>query len=100
LAKKALSDILKEINQTSKIEIDPKNSENYVGFIGKNLTKIKGNIEFKDVVFKYPGSSSNILNKINIKIESGKSYAFVGSSGCGKSTIFKLLTRFYEFNSG
>lgn len=53
-------------------------------------------IEFKNVSFKYPGTSNYILNNINFKIVAGKHYAFVGSNGCGKTTITKLLTGLYD----
>ena len=57
---------------------------------------------FKDVVFRYPSDENkrNILNRLNIKFESGRKIALVGESGCGKSTIVNLVERLYEPNSG
>ncbi|QBQ07434.1 ABC transporter ATP-binding protein/permease [Spiroplasma gladiatoris] len=58
-------------------------------------------IEFKDVSFNYPESPTvNVLPKINISFEKGKSYAFVGETGVGKSTIAKMLLRFYDVTTG
>jgi len=54
-------------------------------------------ISFDRVDFAYPGSSDRqILNDISFDIRQGKTVAFVGSSGCGKSTILRLLYRFYD----
>lgn len=58
-------------------------------------------IEFKDVEFSYPESPSKpILPTTNLVFEKGKSYAFVGETGSGKSTIAKLLLRFYDPKAG
>ena len=55
-----------------------------------NNINIKNNIVFSNVNFKYDNSDSNVLNNINLKIESGKFIALVGMSGCGKSTLVNL----------
>lgn len=57
-------------------------------------------LEFKNVVFKYPGTETDILKNMNMKIESGRHYAFVGANGAGKSTIAKLLTGLYRDYEG
>jgi ATP-binding cassette subfamily B protein len=57
-------------------------------------------IEFKNVSFKYPDSKRFILKDFNLKIESGEKVALVGENGAGKSTIIKLLLRFYDVNEG
>jgi ATP-binding cassette subfamily B protein len=59
----------------------------------------KGRIEFKDVTFGY-SDDQPILKNFNLTIEAGESVAFVGHTGAGKSTITKLITRFYEFQKG
>tara|TARA_Y100001968_G_scaffold324569_1_gene364185 strand:+ start:5910 stop:8873 length:2964 start_codon:yes stop_codon:yes gene_type:complete len=64
------------------------------------LPKIKGNIEFKDVYFKFKGSNRYILSNINLSIKEGKFIGVVGPSGSGKSTLMKLLPRLYEIESG
>ena len=53
----------------------------------------KGNINFKDVSFKYSSRNNIVLNKINLEIENGKMTALVGHSGSGKSTILNLIPR-------
>ena len=65
-------------------------------------SSIKGEVVFKNVVFRYPSDENkrNILNGLNITFESGKKIALVGESGCGKSTIVNLIERLYEPNSG
>lgn len=61
----------------------------------------KNNIVFKDVFFSYPTREDvEVLHGINIAVEKGQKIALVGSSGSGKSTIVKLLSRFYELQSG
>jgi len=65
----------------------------------KELTISKGEVTFKDVNFAY-NLERPILHNISFTIESGKTLAIVGSSGAGKSTISRLLFRFYDINSG
>lgn len=60
---------------------------------------IKGEIEFKDVIFSYDGVR-NILKGLNFKIKEGEMIGLVGASGGGKSTITKLMNRFYDISSG
>ncbi|WP_081840310.1 ABC transporter ATP-binding protein [Mycoplasmopsis columbina] len=67
----------------------------------KDLNYKQGLIEFKDVSFAYAGNENKlILNKINFTIEPGKTVALVGSTGAGKTTIAKLLNKFYLPTSG
>jgi len=60
---------------------------------------IKGTIEFKNVNFAY-SDGQQILNNLNLSIPAGETHAIVGLTGSGKSTIIKLLLRFYEPSSG
>lgn len=61
----------------------------------------KGEIEFKNVSFQYEQSeATHILNNFNLKIEKGDKIALVGETGVGKSTISKLIPRFYDVNKG
>lgn len=64
--------------------------------IGKNNNAA---VVFKDVTFSYV-KGNNVLKNFNVNIEAGKNVAFVGSSGGGKSTIFKLICGLYEVNGG
>ncbi|MGR6468005.1 ABC transporter transmembrane domain-containing protein [Rhizobium sp. PAMB 3182] len=61
----------------------------------------RGEIEFRNVSFSYPTSVSKVtLNGLSFKVSSGERVAIVGSSGAGKSTVFSLLLRFYDPQSG
>lgn len=66
----------------------------------KTITSIKGNIEFKDVKFKYSSDEDYTLNGLSLKIEPHKKVAIVGRSGNGKSTIFNLLLRYFDATTG
>lgn len=57
-------------------------------------------VEFKDVMFHYPGHKAKVLDAISFRVEGNKTVALVGPSGTGKTTITKLLMRFYEPTSG
>jgi len=65
----------------------------------KKLTA-DGEIEFNQVGFNYPEGKGRALNNFNLKIRQGESVALVGRSGAGKTTIVKLLLRFYDVNKG
>ncbi|KAF5295849.1 hypothetical protein FQA39_LY13022 [Lamprigera yunnana] len=68
---------------------------------GIEIDSIKGNINFKGVSFAYPEKPGQlIIPKFDFTFEQGKSYAFVGETGSGKSTIAKLLLRFYDPTEG
>ncbi len=60
----------------------------------------QGSLTFKNLSFAYPGNSDRILADINLDINSGETVAFVGRSGVGKTTLIKLLLRFYDATSG
>lgn len=66
----------------------------------KTITSINGNIEFKDVKFKYSSDEDYTLNGLSLKIEPHKKVAIVGRSGNGKSTIFNLLLRYFDATTG
>ena len=59
-------------------------------------TKLRGEIELRDITFGYDHSLPPILSHFSLKINAGESVAFVGFSGCGKSTIAKLISGLYE----
>lgn len=61
----------------------------------------KGEIEFKNVWFRYPQRKSDwVLKGLNLKIRPYETVALVGESGCGKSTLVSLVLRFYDINKG
>lgn len=64
-----------------------------------DISTIKGNIEFKDVHFGY-NENKIIINDFSAKVKKGQKIAIVGPTGAGKSTMIKLLMRFYDVNSG
>ena len=61
---------------------------------------IKGEIEFKNVSFRYPDAEENVLENITFTAKQGETVAFIGSTGCGKSTIINLIPRFYDVTEG
>ncbi|MFX1469366.1 MAG: ABC transporter ATP-binding protein, partial [Promethearchaeota archaeon] len=62
-------------------------------------SRLKGNIEIRDLIFHYE-KNKNIFNNFNLSINPGESLAIVGHTGAGKSSLAKLLARFYEFQGG
>jgi ATP-binding cassette subfamily B (MDR/TAP) protein 1 len=69
--------------------------------VGEIPEKVVGNIEFSDIEFFYPSRPDvQVLKKFNLNVEAGKTVALVGSSGSGKSTMVKLLERFYDPSAG
>lgn len=66
----------------------------------QELKVVQGDIDFKNVYFKYDTKEVSALNLINLKIKGGKMTSLVGYSGAGKSTILNLIPRFYDSNSG
>ncbi|WOO35725.1 ABC transporter ATP-binding protein [Anaerocolumna sp. AGMB13020] len=60
----------------------------------------KGYVEFNSVCFKYPGAEDNVLEDISFTAEPGKTTAFIGSTGSGKSTLVHLIPRFYDVTGG
>jgi ATP-binding cassette subfamily B protein len=66
----------------------------------KKLENVAGNIEFKNVGFKYEQNGGYIIKDLNLSINSGEYVALVGSSGAGKSTICSLISRFYDTTEG
>jgi subfamily B ATP-binding cassette protein MsbA len=65
-----------------------------------NLLIEKGNIEFKNVIFKYEKGNTKVLKSVNLKIIGGEMNALVGHSGAGKSTILNLIPRFFDCSEG
>ena len=62
--------------------------------------KDKGTVEFKNVSFQYPDADECLLENISFKANKGETIAFIGSTGSGKSTLIKLIPRFYDVTSG
>ena len=67
---------------------------------GPDIGKLEGKIEFKNVGFKYATRSEWAVKDLSFTIEAGETVAFVGESGCGKTTTLALLQRLYEIDEG
>ena len=65
-----------------------------------DLTDVKGNIEFKNVSFRYNKKLDYVLENFNLDIKAGKNIALVGPSGGGKTTVCALIPRFYDVSDG
>lgn len=63
-------------------------------------TERKGEIEFCNVSFTYPGTERNVLENINLTIHQGETVAVMGATGCGKTTLVNLIPRFYDVTGG
>lgn len=61
---------------------------------------ITGEVEFKNVSFRYPDASDYVLENISFKARKGETVAIIGSTGCGKSTLINLIPRFYDATNG
>ena len=95
-AKKSFDSIFRILDTKTEIDSTEEGNKNKI-----SAKKIKGKIEFKNVFFAYPTKPDlNVLKGINFTILPGQSAAFVGYSGCGKSTIIQLLERYYDVNAG
>ncbi|OIO43023.1 hypothetical protein COU62_01040 [Candidatus Pacearchaeota archaeon CG10_big_fil_rev_8_21_14_0_10_35_219] len=81
------------LSQYSKVENDIKDKKN-----ARNLEVKKGEIEFRDVEFNY--GKRLLFGKFNLSIKKNEKVALVGHSGCGKTTLVKLLYRLFDVNSG
>jgi ATP-binding cassette subfamily B protein len=66
----------------------------------ENWEEIKGEIEFRNVTFKYPDGDEEVLKNFNLHIPAGTNVAIVGETGAGKSTLVNLASRFFEPREG
>ncbi|MGH9617862.1 MAG: ABC transporter ATP-binding protein, partial [Acidobacteriaceae bacterium] len=67
---------------------------------GPVVENIRGNIEFRDLSFTYPNSATPVLRNINLRIPAGSSFAIVGPTGSGKTTLVRLLPRLLDVQRG
>lgn len=65
-----------------------------------DLASVRGEVEFRNVGFRYSDDNEKVLNNINLKVRAGETIAIVGPSGAGKSTLCSLIPRFYEIDEG
>lgn len=81
--------------EITSIEPDIKDSET-----AQELLTVNGDVEFKNVSFKYRDNQEFVLEKVNLKVKAGDYLAIVGTSGIGKTTLCSLIPRFYEASDG
>jgi ATP-binding cassette, subfamily B, bacterial len=67
---------------------------------GKRLGKVKGEIEYRDVCFRYSPRTKEVLHNFNLRIKGGEQIGMVGVSGMGRTTIVKCLLRYFDVNDG
>ena len=87
------------LSATRVFEIIDSNKFKKERFGTKHINKIKGYIEFRNVNFSYD-NNRKVLKDISFKVNENEIVSFVGTSGAGKSTIFSLLAKMYNINSG
>ena len=80
----AIIDEKPEVESTNAVEFEP----------------LKNKIEFRGIVFTYPGSPSPVLKQVNLSVEAGHNVAIVGPNGSGKTTLANLIPRFYDPDAG
>lgn len=61
---------------------------------------VKGEVCFRNVSFRYPDAEENVLSNISFTAKKGETVAFIGATGCGKSTLINLVPRFYDVTEG
>ncbi|MEA4915760.1 MAG: ABC transporter ATP-binding protein [Christensenella sp.] len=83
---------INEVLETKPSIIDGTKNEGKDGKVGE--------IEFKNVSFRYPGAADDVLTGISFTAKRGESVAFIGSTGSGKSTLINLIPRFYDATAG
>ena len=92
-ALQAASRIFNLLDRKPTIDMDPNK--------GNKVNQVEGNVAFTDGDFCYPARRDvQILNKLNLSIQSGQKVALVGESGCGKSTILQIIQRLYDLDKG
>lgn len=86
----------KRLNAIFAIEPEIKDTDetNY------DITNLNGEIELRNVSFRYRENLPFVLKNINLKIPVGKTYAIIGHTGCGKTTLVNLILRFYDVSEG
>ncbi|MFH1152517.1 MAG: ABC transporter ATP-binding protein, partial [Pseudomonadota bacterium] len=95
-----VSDIMEGMLFVENLMVFFRTSPRIVNRGSRTILNGRGEFEFRNVWFKYPGSESYALKDISFRLSPGKSVAIIGRNGAGKSTIVKLMARFYEPDRG
>ena len=85
----------KRINEVLDMPLSIKDGTKENGIDGK-----KGEVEFRNVSFCYPDSEKDVIEDISFTAHKGETIAFIGSTGCGKSTVINMIPRFYDATKG
>ncbi|EAR93470.2 ABC transporter family protein (macronuclear) [Tetrahymena thermophila SB210] len=90
------------LNQKDEVQICQEQAQQYnlKPIVQQTEQAIQGNIEFRNVSFKYPSRDQYVFKNLSFKIQAGQKVAFVGPSGSGKSSVIQLLLRFYTNYEG
>lgn len=75
-------------------------TKNTMDFVDDDTPELKGNVEFKNVSFTYPGDDKVVLKNISFKINSGEMIGIVGATGSGKTTLAQLIPRLFDPTEG
>ena len=86
---------IERFSEVMDIEPDVKNSPS-----AAELGRVAGEVEFRDVSFRYETETRDVLTHLTLKVRAGESIALVGPSGGGKTTLCSLIPRFYDVTSG
>lgn len=70
------------------------------GSVTESQAGIRGEVEFRNVSFKYPDAEEYVIRNVSFTARKGETVAFIGSTGCGKSTVVNLVPRFYDATEG
>ncbi|MCF8240546.1 MAG: ABC transporter ATP-binding protein/permease [Melioribacteraceae bacterium] len=87
---------MKRLNRILHEETDIKDSQR----TKYSINSVRGNIEFKDVTFRYKDGLPEVLNKLNFGIPSGSTVAIIGKTGTGKTSLVNLIPRLYDVTEG
>ena len=85
----------KRINEVLDMPLSIKDGTKENGIDGK-----KGEVEFRNVSFCYPDAEKDVIEDISFTAHKGETIAFIGSTGCGKSTVINMIPRFYDVTKG
>lgn len=85
----------KRINEVLDMPLSIKDGTKESGIDGK-----KGEVEFRNVSFCYPDAEKDVIEDISFTAHKGETIAFIGSTGCGKSTVINMIPRFYDATKG
>ena len=93
--------IIKLAGSSAKRLLELMNKRSEIDENIKGITKtLLGSIRFENVSFKYPGSDKEVLQDISFEVKSGQTVAIVGTTGSGKTTLTKLISRLYDVSKG